>query len=512
MNNLKLDVYSHGVRLHGYTRNLFGEIVHFLSRLELKEDKRLPRHQGGGMVTVVRKKFFGILNSKREIYIHRNHLEALLTFLKGCGLTEQNFIIEYIDPPKGQRIEGVEIFDHFVERDYQGILIPELAEDVQRSRKVDLATGLGKTFCSLKACLLRGERFSVMLAPKYFGLWIGALNDTFKTFKDVPGQYITVSGGNELRMVMQQALDGTLEAKAIIISNTTYRNYIEAYEQFGENIVDHGYLVPPQRFHELLGIGTQINDEFHEDLGLTFRIDCFTNIKKQLYLSATPFNGDRYVTDMVDVMLPPETYCTIPEPPKYINVLELLYQDDVEARDYLTPQKNSYNHARYEKMMLKKKRRLNTYFSKVAKVVDKAFVSDFEPGQKMLILCATVDFIQALTKYLKVQFPNVKIGHYVSGVPYDTVKAQDITVSTIKSAGTGVDIRNLRETLLLQAVGSDKDNIQILGRTRPLKDFPDVTPRLIYFTCIDIRQHRKYAQKKKETFAGRILHSRTMRL
>lgn len=511
MNYLNIDAYSHGIRLHGYSRNVYDVLVVFLNRLQLKEEKRLPRHQGGGMVTEVKKKFFGMLKSRREIYLHRNSLDALLHFLENQGILREKITITYIDPPVARPVD-IEVFDHFVERDYQGIIIPELEETSTSSRKLDLATGLGKTFISLKACVNRGELFTVMLAPKYFGLWIGALEDTFKTFKDTPGQFVTVSGSNELKMVMQQALDGLLTAKVVVISNTTYRNYIETYEMFGEKIVEYGYPVPPQRFHELLQAGLQINDEFHEDLGLTFRIDCFTNIKKQLYLSATPYSGDKFVTDMVDIMLPEETHCTIPEPPKYINVLELLYNDDVERKDYLTPFKNTYNHARYEKMMLKKKRRLNTYFTKVSKVVDRAFVSNFKPGQKMLILCATVDFIQALTKFLKLKFPQCKIGHYVSGVSYDTVAKNDITVSTIKSAGTGVDIRNLRDTLLLQAVNSRKDNIQILGRTRPLKDFPDVTPRLIYLTCMDISQHRKYAVHKKEVFAGRVLNSRTMRI
>lgn len=368
------------------------------------------------------------------------------------------------------------------------------------------------TFSALKACKNRAQRFSIMLAPKYFGLWTTALEDTLEGFTVDSGRYITVSGSKELKKVMEQAVDGLLTAEVIIISNTTYRNYIETYEKFGEAITDYGYAVPPQRFHELLGIGTQINDEFHEDLGLTFRIDVFTNVSKQIYLSATPYSGDEFVTKMVDVMLPEETHCTIPEPPKYINVLELQYHDDVQKADYLTPHKGSYNHARYETQMLKKKKRLNRYFDNVVKVVDKAFVSTYQPGQKMLILCATVDFIQHLTNYLRLKFPDVKIGHYVSGVPYETIAEQDITVSTIKSAGTGVDIRNLRETLLLQAVNSRKDNIQVLGRTRPLKDYPEVTPRLIFFTCLAIPQHIKYARNKKEVFFGRILNSRTMRL
>ncbi|MFO5736337.1 hypothetical protein, partial [Klebsiella pneumoniae] len=87
-------------------------------------------------------------------------------------------------------------------------------------------------------------------------------------------------------------------------------------------------------------------------------------------------------------------------------------------------------------------------------------------AQKCLLLCATVNFIDVLTAYLKKQYPDLQINRHVSGSPYDRLMTNDITVSTIKSSGTGVDIRNLREVILLQATDSKKDSIQILGQLR----------------------------------------------
>lgn len=511
MLNVHIDVYSHGIRLHGYSRRVFDALTIFLDGLQLKEEKRLPPHQGGRMVTEVKKRFFGMLENRREVYLHRNQLESVKNHLKNYSLTDKNFIIEYHEPPVPKNIE-IEVFEKFTPRDYQEIIINEMVDQVT-SRKVDMFTGSGKTFTSLQACVNRGELFVIMVAPKYFGIWIKALHETLVGFADDPGSYVTVSGSAELKNLMLMAQDGLLDTKVVIISNTTYRNYLENYEKMGEEDArEYGYLVPPPRFHELIGAGVQINDEFHEDLGLTFRIDVYSNVRKQLYLSATPYSGDDYVTKMVDIMLPRKTHCTVPQPPKYINVIELLYNDDVKRSDYLTPYKNTYNHARYEKMLLKNKKRRERYFNNVAKVVDKLFVGSKQPGQKLLIICATVDFILELTKFLNMKFPTTRIGHYVSGVPYTQLEKNEVTVSTLKSAGTGVDIPNLRDTLLLQAVNSRKDNIQLLGRTRPLKDYPDVTPRLVYLTCLDIPQHRKYAKFKKEVFNNRILNSRTLRI
>lgn len=369
------------------------------------------------------------------------------------------------------------------------------------------------TFSALKAASNRGQRFAIMLGPKYFGLWKKAFESTYIGYKEGENpRYISISGSKELKKVIDLAVDGLLDVDVVMIANTTYRNFIDTFEKFGENMKAYGYNATPLNFHATLGLGSQVNDEFQDDPGLAFRIDVFTNVQKQNYLSATPYTGDEFVTAMIDKMLPPYTACTIPKPPKYIDVVELLYTDNVAKTDYLTPFKNTYNHARYEKRMLKAKRRLKEYVEKVAKVVKVMFLKDQQPGQKMLILCATVDFINVLTKYLRMRFPDRNIGFYYQGVAYEKIMDMDIIVSTIKSSGTGVDIPNLRDTFLLHSNNSKKDNIQILGRTRPLLDYPEITPRLIYLTCSNITQHVTYSRNKRDYFRGRVRESRVLRL
>lgn len=366
------------------------------------------------------------------------------------------------------------------------------------------------TLCALASIARRAERTVVMVPPKYFGIWVKALKETIV---DIEGRYCTVSGSDELQLLIDRGLEGDLAFDFIIISNVTYRMYIEAYERLGAGIKSLGYSAPPPRFHEAIGAGIQINDEIQEDPGLVFRTDVFTNVAKQMYLSATPYTGNAYVTQMIDVGLPQETHCEIPQYDSYVNVVGLLYSDiSVQSKDYLTPYKNTYNHARYEKQMLKNKKRLQVYFALVKRIVVGIYARDRLPGQKLLILCAYVDFIKALTAYLKKEFHALQIGEFVSGSDFTTLQTNDITVSTIKSAGTGQDIRGLREVLLLQAIDSRKDNMQIIGRLRKLRDFPDVTPRLTYMVCQNIRHHLRYHETKKEYFAGKAKSHRTMQL
>jgi len=102
-------------------------------------------------------------------------------------------------------------------------------------------------------------------------------------------------------------------------------------------------------------------------------------------------------------------------------------------------------------------------------------------------------------------------GHY-SGCDASRLQTNDITVSTIKSSGTGQDIINLREVLLLQATGSERDSEQIKGRLRKLKDFPEITPRLSYLCCVNIPQHGRYHSAHLVDFEGKCKVHKVMRL
>lgn len=365
------------------------------------------------------------------------------------------------------------------------------------------------TKTTLVAVAQLGCRSMVMIPPKYFGIWETALEETYGDSV----KWKRVSGSGELKQLIIDGLDGVIEEDVLLVSCVSYRNYIDAFEKYGENIEESGYMVPPPRFHEVCGIGVQINDEFQEDPGLYFRIDLYSNVKKQIYLSATPYTGNPYVTKMIDVMTPAETLCTLPEWNRFIDAVALLYSDPtVKPKDYLTPFKNTYNHARYETQMMKNKKRLEFYLKYVKRAVEGLYVRDREEGQKALVLCATVNFIHMLTKYLQKEFPELVINYHVSGSDYSQLEKNDITVSTIKSAGTGVDIPNLRETIMLQATGSEKDNVQIMGRTRVLKDWPDVTPRFSYFVCNNIPQHLRYMREKQEFLQGKARYQRMARL
>lgn len=507
---IKIDRYTHGVRLHSFTRGTYDKMSGFLEGLALKEPKKLP---GNRVIMELKKKYYGQFENLKEVYLHRNSLEDLLNYLENRNIPRSH--IEITDVPVAPGIHAsYDMHEKYVLRDYQVLIKEDILRPNLHSARVDLQTGKGKTLTSLAALSERGVRAVVMVPPKYFGIWKEALENTYKGYADNYMKFMMVSGSAELQKLIDRGIENDLDGvDVIIISNVTYRSYIDNYEKYGHDIINLGYNAPPPRFHEAIGVGMQINDEIQEDPGLVFRIDMYSNVALQVYLSATPFTGNAFVTKMIDKMLPPETMVRLPNLDVYINCMCLCYcEPKIKPKDYLTPFKNTYNHARYETQMMKDPKRMASYLKMVGNIAAGIYINDRLPGQKLLLLCATTAFIDDVVTYLQSRFHDLAINGHYSGSPYARLLVNDITVSTIKSSGTGVDIPNLREVGLLQATDSKKDNIQILGRLRKLRDFVDVVPRLTFLACESIPQHMKYRRSKSEHFEGRVLAFKTMRI
>lgn len=354
------------------------------------------------------------------------------------------------------------------------------------------------TFCATKAVEKLKSRTILMLLPKYFGLWEKAIREDITSDPSI--EY--VKGYKSLIDIIERAVNDQPIADIIFMSATTYRSYIECLERYGtEGMKAIGYLVPPYEFHRTLGIGIQINDEIQDDPGLYFRIDTLLNVKKEIFLTATPYTGDERLTEMIRVMMPEGCDVPIPEASKYTHVVAIRYNDlGVRTSDY-RGYKGAYSHVNYEASILKNKARREAYFSKVARVVHHFFVREYQAGQKMIIYCATTAFIEALVRYLKKKFPERSVTEYISKTDFEQVQVNDIVVTTIKSAGAGVDIPNLKEALMLVATNSKKDNIQAMRRPRPLVNYDNLNPRFSYFVCNQIPKHLGYSQNRKGFFA-----------
>lgn len=495
---LTVEQYSHGCRIRNYDRDVFKHIEAFLEGLKLKD---YTQDRFGRSVLEIKKKFFLVTEDQTETFIHRHHLPEFLAWMAGRSYPSGVINHIYHDAPPAL-YAAFELKEGWTPREYQVPIVDKLIEQ-HYSFSLKLQTGLGKTASALFAVSQLKQRLSIMIAPKYFGIWEEALKDIFP---QIGKRFVFVKGSDQLKAIINSAVNGTLDIDAVLISAPSYRAYIETYERFGAaGCKVMGYAVPPYEFHKALGIGIQINDEIQDDPGLVFRTDIMTNVGRQYYLSATPFTGSEFVTQMIDVMLPSHTDCPLPELDVYVDVVAVIYSDpSIKPKD-VSRYKGNYSHSAYEDAITKKPERQKAYFNMVRKLVHTLYGRDKLPKQKLLILCSTVEFIEKLRKFLVTAFPDLKINGHVSGSPYAALLAADVTISTPKSAGTGVDIPDLREVLMLLCTDSRKDNLQIIGRLRRMKNFPTVTPRLTYVACRNVQQQMKYHNNKHGIFDKRVL-------
>lgn len=374
------------------------------------------------------------------------------------------------------------------------------------------------TFCSLQAAVQMQQRGLIVLKGMYVDRWMNDLREAKKAGESSilglkPGELLLVRGSADLKKLFAMALNGELKAKIIVMTNKTLYNYIDHYETF--NGVEGEYQFPPDQMCEKLGLGWRLIDEVHQDFHLNFRLDLYTHCPKVIALSATMTHDKPFINRMYNIAYPKEHRFGGIAYDRYVDVIELVYYLNMPTKlKWLQRGMRSYNHVAYEESIMKHKDSMRHYLNMILRIVQESFLSKFEVGQKLLIYVATVTFAEVLTKALRdmVKDADLKINKYTAEDEYLQLITSDISVSTLLSAGTAVDIPNLRVVLMTTALSSTQANLQAFGRLRPLKQWPDVTPEFIYLTCQSIDKHSEYALKKKEVLKDIALTQRSLML
>ena len=344
-------------------------------------------------------------------------------------------------------------------------------------------------------------RTAIHFKGGYVERWKGDLEQTFEFKK---GQLLIVRGSKDLIALMHMAIEGELKAQVIIITTATMREYHKNYEETnGRSAI---YPIKPIDFYPKLGIGFRVGDEIHQEFHNNFKIDLYTHVYRSLSLSATMEASDPFKNKMYAIAYPLNQRHDGGGYDAYIAVTAVHYALDQDTRlRYMGAQ--GYSHTTFEESVMRNAEMLKAYFKIIERVVYSKFISVFEHGQKMLIFCARVDMCTALVERLKKIHPDFDIVRYVGseGDSYEDLLEADIGVTTIGSGGTAIDIPNLRVSIMTTAIDSRQSNEQVLGRTRRLKGWPDITPEFIYFVCDSIEQHVKYDLRKREFFRGKVI-------
>lgn len=449
-------------------------------------------------------KVFASADIGRNYYrLHINALQPFLDHVSYNQIRESEYVIHRHSFAVEERHKvKFKVKDLPEPRDPQPKIIDHILSD-GTNKIVTLQTGKGKTFLTKYSMNQLGLRSCFFMKGGFIDRWVPDMEESFH-FKG--GELLVVRGGKSLSAIMHMAIDGELgPAKCIFISINTYSAYIKDFEEHG---VTETYPIAPGEFFSRLNIGMAALDEGHQNPHQVMKLFCYTHIPKFITLSATLDTMDAFMTKMYELMYPRPERFNGDYYDVYIKVCAIKYQLNRPKNLRWKGFGGAYNHTAYEASMMQAKNRveLKNYLDLIHWAANDKFVKVMEKGQKMLIFCGTVKFCTLVQKYLQKKFPDLVIGRYVSGDKMSVFEESDIVISTVLSAGTAVDIKNLRIGLMTTAINSQQSNEQTLGRTRRLKGWPDCTPEFLYFVCTSIDKHVRYHDSKMEAFSGKVLY------
>jgi len=459
----------------------------------------------GPAVRVADKVYAASTRYRNEHRFHINLFEKFKEHLKRYHINDT--MVHWSRVPLTIQPEvGFELASDAVEpRDYQVPVIDYIVRDEgPRSRLVDLQTGKGKTFCALRSIFHYNKRAVAILKPKYITQWVNEIKKAYNIKNKEVCAIYGKNAGNQLISLLNMAAQGDLPYKFIVISNAVYRNWIRLYELHYTQILDMGYPCLPQDFFAHVRAGIRLIDEVHEDFHFNFKLDLYTNVERSLSLSATLLSDNPFVANMMKVAYPFEQRYIGGEYDKYVKSYYLMYKfRNPEKIKTNMPGNSSYSHFAFEESIIKQPKVLENYFIMHRTFMEETYIRNYLPGQRCLFYFASIDMCTRFVNWLKQHYPRKDIRRFVEDDADEDIKEAEISVSTVGSAGTGLDIPMLATVILSHMIRSTQGNVQGFGRLRKPKD--GWTPEFGYVVCEDIIKHIDYHEEKDRLLAGRAL-------
>lgn len=344
------------------------------------------------------------------------------------------------------------------------------------------------------------KRWMVGVLPKYKEKWAKDITDNLDL---KPKEVMIVDTTAGLRGLID--LCKTQGAKklqpVIVITLTTLRSFIESYHEDRKACVED-YGCAPWEMWRILDIGMFSVDEAHEHIYSVFLATLHMHGPQIVCMSGTMISEDPFQESVQNMIFPMIKRYLDVKMERYIDVEFLRYAVVRELRHKVKYQafgRKDYSHVELEKSFMRNSALLKGFLRMVGDIVDFGYIAVRQKNDKALVYVATVEMANHVLKYLTERFPQAKINRYVGTEKddYNDLLSSDVTVSTIQSAGTAVDVPGLISVVCTTMINSGKSNLQVLGRLRKL-DGKKVTMFMPY--CTHIEKHYKYTCYRHELF------------
>ena len=357
-----------------------------------------------------------------------NMLKDFMLTLASKGITRDDIKISLdrdypIAALEGEMIKSIKLRDY--QKQCNDILVKD---DKNKYKLVDLATGKGKGIISIHAVLELNRRTMILIMPKYVDKWIEEILEVTDTTRD---EIAVLQGSAKLLKILTEVESTGIEDlpyKFIILTTNTMYNFIKDYEQHYQE--EYKYPIAPSELTRVLGVGTVLNDETHQQFHSIFRSMLFLDAKSFIGLSATLITRDKSLKRMYDLMFPGDARISnLVKLDKYINVYAVRYSiSNPKLLQYKRPQ--GYNHNLLETSMLRRSVLLHSYIDMILEYLKSGYLDRREHGDKCLIFVASINLATLLTNKLRNKYSYLTVNRYVEDDEYDNIMTADITVTT----------------------------------------------------------------------------------
>lgn len=333
------------------------------------------------------------------------------------------------------------------------------ATETKSQLSINLNTGKGKTYVAIGAISIFGIKSAIITYSREVLLqW----KKCFLEYTNLESKEVCeINGTPSILRLLTKTPEQIKQIKVFLITHGTLQSYGETK---GWDSVDELF--------KYLKIGLKFYDEAHTNFTNLCMIDYYSNVFKTFYLTATPARSNSSENYIYQNSF------------KNVVSIDLFHPDTDPHTHYIAMRYNSRPSAQVISMCRNKygldRNKYTNYITSninfqkmVLLVFNFIFTKIFaEPKDQMIVYIGTNDSILSVQKILLNYYPWLKndIGIFSSIVNSDgkaEALKKKIILTTTKSAGAAIDIKNLKCTLLLaEPFKSEVLARQTLGRTR----------------------------------------------
>ena len=328
----------------------------------------------------------------------------------------------------------------------------------------DLNTGKGKTYCAIAAMSYYRHK-TVIFTPSRIGKIADQWYESIIKYTNKKDEDILLIKGSKMCL---DILDGKYDNKEIFIfPRSTVTSFSTKYG-WGKF----------QELMEKIKVGVKIIDETHLDFVTNIKIDCYSNIKRNIYLTSSAGRGD----DVEDKIFK-AIFNSVPilgkelttKEDNYIIMIIIKFTHNASYDQRLSCKtKEGLSTALYSNYLVDQHGAKREFFTSLDYALKKIFIKyrDDKNG-KLLIVGSTREFLNTISRFLKKNYEEYSVGMYTSDVNKKIRHEElnsDIILGTDKGISTGSDIENLQFIINLIPYSNKIYADQINGRNRKLDD------------------------------------------